>query len=109
MNDHELKRAFETMTETVRPERVENRVRERLAVKEERKRVRLPRAAAVACVLTLTTVSVGAYTVYRDFTIHPQADAHGPYGMVVHAGEDSLKFPLLSEEKIRQIGELHIK
>ena len=37
MNDHELKRAFETMTETVRLERVEDRVRERLAVKEERK------------------------------------------------------------------------
>lgn len=109
MNDHELKRAFETMTETVRPERVENRVRERLAVKKERKRGRFPRAAVVACVLALTAVSVGAYTVYRDFTIHPQADAHGPYGMVVHAGEDSLKFPLLSEEKIRQIGELCVQ
>ena len=54
MNDHELKRALETMTETVRPERVEDRVRERLAVKEERKRIRFPRAAVVACVLALT-------------------------------------------------------
>lgn len=109
MNDHELKRAFETMTETVRPERVEDRVRERLAVKEERKRVRFPRAAVVACVLALTAVSVGAYGIYRNFTIIPQADAHGPYSMIVHAGDDSLKFPLLSEEKIVQIGELCIQ
>jgi hypothetical protein len=38
-------------------------------VKEKRKRVRFPRAAVVACVLALTTVSVGAYGAYRNVRI----------------------------------------
>ncbi len=66
MNDNEIRTAFEKMTEAVQPERVEDRVRERLSAKAERKRVRFPRAAvAFACVLALTAVSAGAYGVYR--------------------------------------------
>lgn len=110
MNDNEIRNAFEKMTETVQPERVEDRVRERLSAKTERKQVRFPRAAVVfACILALTAVSAGAYGVYRNFTIFTQADAHGPYSMVVHADEDSLKFPLLSAEIAEQIGERCVK
>lgn len=69
MNNNEIRQGFAEMTETVCPERVENAVRGRLAVKEERKRVRFPRTAVIACVLALTTVSVGAYGVYRNVRI----------------------------------------
>ena len=69
MNDHELKRAFDTMTENVRPNRVEDRVRKRISEKTDRRRVRIPRAAVVACLLALTAVSVGAYGVFRNVFI----------------------------------------
>ncbi len=110
MNDNEIRKAFETMTETVAPARVEDAVRERLSAKEKRRRVRFPRAAvAVACVLALTAVSAGAYAIRKNITIHPHEDGHGPYSMVVHADEADLKFPLLSEEVIEQIEERNIR
>ena len=66
MNDNEIRQGFVKMAEAVQPERVEDAVRERLAMKEKRKRVRFPRAAvAFACVLALTAVSAGAYGAYR--------------------------------------------
>lgn len=110
MNDNEIRQAFEKMKETVRPMQVEDAVRGRLSAKEERKRVRFPRTAvAVACVLAVTAVSAGAYAVRRNITVQPYADGHGPYSMVVHADEDALKFPLLSDEVIEQIGERCVK
>ena len=66
MNDNEIRNAFDRMTETVHPERVEDAVRERLSAKEKQRRIRFPRAVvAAACVLALTAVSAGAYGVYR--------------------------------------------
>lgn len=112
MNDNEIRQGFEKMTEAVQPERMEDAVRERLAVKEERKRMRIrfPRTAvAVACVLAVTALSAGAYAVRRNITIQPYADGHGPYLVMTHANEDILKFPLLAEEIVEQIGERCVK
>ena len=106
MNDNEIRHAFEKMTETVQPERVENRVRERLAAKEreERKRVRFPRAAVVfACILVLTAVSAGAYEVYRNVMVH-LTEEDGPYAyeVQVNLGDDRVTLSADVMEKLKQ-------
>lgn len=110
MNDNEIRDAFEKRTEPVHPERVEERVRRRMTAGTAKKRPRFPRTVlAAACILAVTAVSAGAYMVHRNLTIYPHEDGHGPYLMMVHAGEDDLKFPLLSEDIIEQIEDRCVK
>ena len=104
MNDNEIRNAFEKMTETVQPERVEDRVRERLSAKTERKRVRFPRAAVVfACVLALTAVSAGAYTAYRNVMVRfTEEDGPYAYEVLVNLEKDRIT---LSEEVTEELSQ----
>lgn len=108
MNDNEIRHAFEKMTETVQPERVENRVRERLAAKEreERKRVRFPRAAVVfACILALTAVSAGAYGIVylSNVQIRVLEEDHLDYEVTFGLEEGGATRVTLSEQVMAEL------
>ncbi len=106
MNDNDIRQGFAEMTADVRPERLEDAVRERLAVKEreERKRVRFPRAAvAFACVLALTAVSVGAYGIYREVFIQIENDGVFDYTTVFAPDDGQWGNITLSEEVLEEL------
>jgi len=106
MNENEIRSAFEQMTGTVNPERVEDRVRERLAAKEreERKRMRFPRAAAVfACILMLTAVSAGAYGVYRNIFIQVENDGVFDYTAIFAPDDGQWETVALRDEVLAEL------
>lgn len=106
MNDNDIRQGFERMMADVHPERVENAVRERLAGKEreERKRVRFPRAAAVAaCVLALTAVSAGAYGIYREIFIQVENDGQFDYTAIFAPEDGQWGTVTLSEEVLAEL------